>query len=626
MMIPAGLSNSQGLGGMATKSGRVTRYVLPLLIVPLVAVLWSMISCGGGATTTTTLAPTTTGATQTTNAAAPGTTAPSATTTTTTEAATAWKELKPPGPVPMAREYASMVYDPEGRKVILFGGYGSLAVGSGMLLNDTWTYDPAANSWTSLSPTINGVLAMRTGQAMAYDSTGHRVIMFGGVPNSGGYLNDTWAYDPKANTWTELKPKGPAPSGRRFSAMVFDPKIGKVILFGGSVGMSLTDFVNDTWAYDPGANTWTKLKPKGALPSPRSGHAMVFDPMIGKVILFGGILGSGETWAYDSKANTWTDLEPTGEAPEGSYEFAMACDSVSGKVIVSGGDAVSLNDTWIYDPQTNHWTAFDFFLEGESPPDRKGPAMVYDPVRKRAILFGGSAKQGQGAFNDTWAFYPERALTSTTATTAAAAPAVPQLLAPTNGTVYTTNPPYTMLSWQAVPSAVSYTLEMQFQGPTDSTWQVGVPQHIFETSYAGHFSGAYRVRWRATAVSAEGVSSASSEWWTFVMANSTTSTTAAAPAVPQLLAPANVVDSNPPKTILSWQAVPSAVDYLLETQWEGPTDSTWREGAVLHTAGQTTWMFEFTPDEYRVRWRVAAISAAGVSSAPSGWWTFEYTQ
>ena len=50
---------------------------------------------------------------------------------------------------------------------------------------------------------------------MAYDSSSHRVIMFGGsVADGSKYFNDTWAYDPAANTWTELKPSGALPGAR----------------------------------------------------------------------------------------------------------------------------------------------------------------------------------------------------------------------------------------------------------------------------------------------------------------------------------------------------------------------------------------------------------------------------
>ena len=45
---------------------------------------------------------------------------------------------------------------------------------------------------------------------MAYDPTSGRLIMFGGSAGDGGRLDDTWAYDPAANAWTELKPSGDA--------------------------------------------------------------------------------------------------------------------------------------------------------------------------------------------------------------------------------------------------------------------------------------------------------------------------------------------------------------------------------------------------------------------------------
>ncbi len=67
----------------------------------------------------------------------------------------------------------------------------------------------ASNVWTNLSP--RGTLpSVRAGHLMVYDSATRRVIMFGGFDESAsdGYLplNDTWAYDPSANTWTNLTP------------------------------------------------------------------------------------------------------------------------------------------------------------------------------------------------------------------------------------------------------------------------------------------------------------------------------------------------------------------------------------------------------------------------------------
>ena len=94
-----------------------------------------------------------------------------------------------------------MVYDPSTGQMIMFGGWRCPPA-----LNDTWAYDPVANTWTNLDP--SGTLPeARYGRRMAYDSSSRRVIMFGGsVADGSKFFDDTWAYDPAANTWTELSP------------------------------------------------------------------------------------------------------------------------------------------------------------------------------------------------------------------------------------------------------------------------------------------------------------------------------------------------------------------------------------------------------------------------------------
>ena len=155
---------------------------------------------------------------------------------------------------------------------------------------------------------------------VAYDPAHDRMIDFGGV-NSSAFLGDTWAYDPVANTWTQLHPSGLLPSVRWGQSMVYDTLSSQVIMFGGGMSYSSSQLLNDTWAYDPAANTWTKLNPAGPLPPARAGHEMTYDAANGRVIVFGGARSweiSGifnDTWAYDPVANTWTDLSPSGTLP-----------------------------------------------------------------------------------------------------------------------------------------------------------------------------------------------------------------------------------------------------------------------------------------------------------------------
>ena len=85
--------------------------------------------------------------------------------------------------------------------------------------------------------------------------------------------------------------------------MVYDSANGRVILFGGDTGRTDTSVSpNDTWAYDPSANKWTERSPLGDVPSGRSDYSIAYDSGAGKVILFGGVGGDGftlsDTWGY----------------------------------------------------------------------------------------------------------------------------------------------------------------------------------------------------------------------------------------------------------------------------------------------------------------------------------------
>lgn len=317
-----------------------------------------------------------------------------------------WTEILPAGVLPIARDHHSMVFDSAGGRAILFGGT-NINVPS---LNDTWAYDLKGDTWSELGPA--GTLpSARVDHSMAYASDAGQVILFGGVDSIRGssWLNDTWAYDSATNTWTELFPDGGLPSARCGHSMVYDPGTGRVLMFGGLD--STYAVLNDDWAYDPATNRWAELYPAGERPTVRSGAAMVYDSATGKVILFGGLdlKTLNDTWVYDPAANTWTDLHPAGDVPPARSGAAMVYDSDSDRVVLFGGSDTlmgdsCLNDTWAYDPTANTWTKLAL---GANPPRaRSCGAMVYDSGTKRAVLFGGLywAPQSYLDLADTWAF------------------------------------------------------------------------------------------------------------------------------------------------------------------------------------------------------------------------------
>jgi N-acetylneuraminic acid mutarotase len=214
--------------------------------------------------------------------------------TTETVVDSSWVDLHPTGTLPAARVGHSMVYDPAGGRLILFGG----AESSGNSLNDTWAYDPAANNWTNLEPAGDVPPASVRG-TMVYDVNGTRVILYGSADDSDA-ASGTWAYDPEANTWTDLRPT--ATPSVLLGTTVYDPVGDRVILLGGLGEGSYMEvaFVDDVWAYDPAANTWTEPGPQDGAPSVL--NAAVYDPGTDRVILFGGRNSDGEyldaTWSY----------------------------------------------------------------------------------------------------------------------------------------------------------------------------------------------------------------------------------------------------------------------------------------------------------------------------------------
>lgn len=319
----------------------------------------------------------------------------------------AWTQLEPAGDVPSIDPLAMMVYDPDSTAVIL------CAPGEAILVTGTWRYDPASGRWKDCGDPIDGPLA-RTASSLVYDSRSKQVILFGGGTLA-GESNDTWAYDPLTNKWTEVQPPGDLPSARRAHAAVYDERAGKMILFGGYLAQSSEDddrplnLADDTWAYASVANTWTLLQPGGDSPAPRLGHAMVYDTRSGQVILFGGLTNEGflnDTWAYDPVTNKWRELHPEGDLPLARVGHAMVFDGRSGQVIMFGGDTDYglANDTWIYNPAANSWTRCAPTVPLPAP--RSSHAMVYDPISRRVFLFGGVGRHALRPIElfDMWAY------------------------------------------------------------------------------------------------------------------------------------------------------------------------------------------------------------------------------
>ena len=293
---------------------------------------------------------------------------------------------------PSKRHGHAMVYNERVEKIILFGGDTEDGCS-----DETWVYDYNNNKWTK-KETHNSP-PPRKYHSMVYLNDWGLVFMFGGQGNVGCY-DDTWIYDFNTNSWNNItNPSNPRPSPRQQTAMAYYDTYNVVILFGGREGNAHYD---DTWEYSYSGNTWTIISPKGGVkPSARSGHAMAAGSSFFGALLYGGSsnIMKGETWIYEPDENHWIQKNPSIEPPK-LTEHAMVYDSIVNKGIIFGGfKPGSISDeTCAYDYIANTWTLRG---SGSSPSERKHTSMAYDSQNQKTILFGGL---GDGNKDDTWIY------------------------------------------------------------------------------------------------------------------------------------------------------------------------------------------------------------------------------
>lgn len=239
--------------------------------------------------------------------------------------------------------------------------------------------------------------------AMAYDSIRERIVLFGG---SNPEKNDTWEWD--GRQWYEVVVRGSKPSSRRLHDMVFDEKLGKIVMFGGWLGDSLGIDGNDMWEFD-GAQWNQTQKDNSNWPGARGIHNMVYIPNRG-IILHGGTkdqqnTANFETWLYDE--NEWSNVTSSDQRAllrsGASTVFGMmAYDANRDRVVLFGGGSEShlnggvKNNTLEWD--SDNWEKMTPLV---SPPPRADGGMVYHPIKKKVILFGGTL-DFNSVLGDTW--------------------------------------------------------------------------------------------------------------------------------------------------------------------------------------------------------------------------------
>ncbi|HLY71985.1 MAG TPA: kelch repeat-containing protein [Puia sp.] len=281
---------------------------------------------------------------------------------------------------PEPRLLSLSVYDEANKQVILFGGENDKGY-----LNDLWAYKKS--KWQKVDSLGPGIIKC----AFAYDITRKKIVLFGGSGKT-VTTDETWEWD--GSHWTKIDLPGPV--SRNHPMSVYSPKDKAVILFGGYGDSHL---LNDTWAYD--GISWKLMDndgPKECLP-----HGMYYDEKRQKVMMVtlseshdspDPTRTINKLWEWTGKS--WKNIQDGNMTTSQHGLQALARFGEDGILLFDGGDVSNgLGKTWVYN--AGNWHS----PQVNGPSQRGGHAMIYDPMTKKTVLFGGQDDQ-KNYFNDLW--------------------------------------------------------------------------------------------------------------------------------------------------------------------------------------------------------------------------------
>lgn len=270
-----------------------------------------------------------------------------------------WTE-ESPSTVPDVELFAQMVYDTVRNEVVLFGL--KMDPITSDWVGRTWIWD--GTDWTHRASAHLPSFATRLFFSLVFDQAHGYAIFLGSGSDSG---SGQWHWD--GTDWTQMfVPQtivagSPVPAGslqgHDFPAMLaYDEGRNEVVAWGGRT----SPFVyNDTHVWS--GTAWVEKFPAES-PPPNWGSAFCYCPAIDQLVLFSGGETSYETWGWDG--TNWTNLAPIVQPPErlGYLNLQLAIDPLVGQVVLFGGvDYIGVlsdpdypyatgphvfDDTWVY--------------------------------------------------------------------------------------------------------------------------------------------------------------------------------------------------------------------------------------------------------------------------------------
>lgn len=298
---------------------------------------------------------------------------------------------------------------PDGGEVeVLFGGNALLSTNA-----QTWTFTPSANTWSQRTTT--GTPSARAWHSVSWDEGQRRLVLFGGSAALAGPLrNDTFTFDPATDTWKLLTNVGTPPSARFLSHLVYVPHLSAHLLYAGATG---TTNNAEATALDPGLYrlviddaaatvTWTTLSPSGSVPPGRASACFGYDRVRRRLVVYGGEVVNdtlADTWEYDVDGNAWVNPMATG-APTKRGSSVCTFDQRTGKLLLYGGvtqpSGGPIGEAWEYNPLFARWARL---MPSPTPGNLTFAGATFSPNYRGMFFFGGRTS-AIGTSQATWTF------------------------------------------------------------------------------------------------------------------------------------------------------------------------------------------------------------------------------
>lgn len=286
-----------------------------------------------------------------------------------------------PSTVGPLRSNHSAVYDSLGDRMIVFGG-----ADANRALQDTWILNLSFGSEPS---TIVNPPPARVLHSAVFDPVGNRMLVHGGYTRAyADALSDLWSLSLDGFGWTDLSSAVVGPMSTEGQALM-DPISGDPLFL-----IVASQSAGQAWRLDSSGH-WSR---RALAPGPPRYTRGVADPPRRRIVTFGGLSGpaSAELWELQGD---WRPLA-AGEGPEPRYGHAVAYDPIRERMIVYGGYTGNnsvLSSTWELSLRgTPRWSPLPW-LAG-----RAHAVATYDTRRDRMILIGGSADHRE--FRETWTY------------------------------------------------------------------------------------------------------------------------------------------------------------------------------------------------------------------------------